>query len=110
MQLQFFLPSLKLTAFILCVSCALHSSAQTKPSIANKANLGVNDTIVVQACLEANGEIVPCSWLDDVYLRAKMTAAQRRRFAEWTRLRNAVYVTYPYAMAASKVMNQINAD
>ncbi len=37
-----------------------------------------------------------------------MNDAQRKRFAEWTRLRNAVYVTYPYAIAASQVMNKIN--
>ena len=30
--------------------------------------------------------------------------------AAWTRLRNAVYVTYPYAIRASAVMNQINAE
>ncbi len=29
--------------------------------------------------------------------------------AEWSRLRNAVYVTYPYAITASRVMNEINA-
>lgn len=113
MQLQIFLPSLKLTAFLLCMSCTLHVAAQTtpgKPLLVNSENLGVNDTIIVQACVEANGEIVPCSWLDDVYVRAKMTAAQRKRYAEWTRLRNAVYVTYPYAIAASRIMNDINAQ
>jgi len=30
-------------------------------------------------------------------------------WADWTRLRNAVYVTYPYAKAASRIMNDINA-
>jgi hypothetical protein len=33
----------------------------------------------------------------------------RKYWAEWTRLRNAVYVTYPYAKAAGKIMNEINA-
>src|SRR5678815_3052622 len=28
---------------------------------------------------------------------------------EWTRLRNAVYVTYPYARTAGRLMNDINA-
>jgi hypothetical protein len=28
---------------------------------------------------------------------------------EWTRLRNAVYVTYPYARRAGAIMNDINA-
>jgi phosphatidate phosphatase APP1 len=38
-----------------------------------------------------------------------MTAQQRNYWANWTRLRNAVYVTYPYAKAASRIMNEINA-
>jgi hypothetical protein len=29
---------------------------------------------------------------------------------EWTRLRNAVYVTYPYARTAGHLMNNINAS
>jgi len=33
----------------------------------------------------------------------------RERIEKWTRLRNAVYVTYPYARRAGMVMNDINA-
>ena len=32
----------------------------------------------------------------------------KKYWAEWSRLRNAVYVTYPYAKAAGKVINEIN--
>ena len=109
MQPQKFLPVLRLTAF-LCMAFTLHTAAQTKSPFVNHINPGVNDTIIVQACVEPNGDITPCSWLTDVYVRARMTNAQRKRYAEWTRLRNAVYVTYPYAMAASRVMNDINAQ
>ena len=70
---------------------------------------GVNDTIKVEACIEATGDTIPCSWLPSVYLFTRETARSRRMAAEWTRLRNAVYVTYPYALAASRVMNEINA-
>src|SRR6266540_1530876 len=57
------------------------------PSTAKAQNgHGIYDTIRVGACIEANGDTIPCSW------------------------RNAVYVTYPYAKEASKVMNQINAQ
>ena len=92
-------------AVLICLIFAVHASAQTKQNLAAKNHLGINDTVVVQ---EANGDTIPCSWLNDVYLLAHMNDAQRRRFAEWTRLRNAVYVTYPYAIAASQVMNRIN--
>lgn len=71
---------------------------------------GVYDTIKVDACIEANGDTIPCSWLPTVYLYTRETAKSRRMAAEWTRLRNAVYVTYPYAVTASKVMNEINAQ
>lgn len=70
---------------------------------------GPFDTIRVQACIEANGDTIPCSWLPDYETRTRQTARNRRRAAEWTRLRNAVYVTYPYAIKASAIMNEINA-
>jgi len=71
---------------------------------------GIYDTIRVDACIEANGDTIPCSWLDPVYVKGKLTGKWKKNYAEWTRLRNAVYVTYPYAIEASKVMNQINAQ
>jgi hypothetical protein len=70
---------------------------------------GIYDTIRVDACIEANGDTIPCSWLDPAYVQAKLTGKWKKKYAEWTRLRNAVYVTYPYAIEASKVMNNINA-
>jgi hypothetical protein len=110
-KLYFFIK--RTMACMACICFALHTSAQTpQPTqpLAGKDHLGVNDTVIVQACIEANGDTIPCSWLDDVYVSARMTNAQRKRYAEWTRLRNAVYVTYPYAITASKVMNDINAQ
>jgi hypothetical protein len=38
-----------------------------------------------------------------------MSPKAKKYWAEWTRLRNAVYVTYPYAKTAGKIMNEINA-
>ena len=97
---------------LLCISClcfATHASAQNKPTVGLR-NFGPNDTIVVEACVEANGDTIPCSWLEDAYVTGKLRGIYKKRYAEWTRLRNAVYVTYPYAIAASKVMNDINAQ
>lgn len=70
---------------------------------------GPNDTIRVHGCIEANGDTIPCSFLPPVYLYTRLTAKWRKYHAEWTRLRNAVYITYPYASAASRIMNDINA-
>ena len=70
---------------------------------------GIYDTIRVGACIESNGDTIPCSWLDPVAVRSRLYGKWKKQYAEWTRLRNAVYVTYPYAISASKVMNEINA-
>lgn len=71
---------------------------------------GIYDTIIVNACIESNGDTIPCSWLDEVYVTGKLYGKWKRVYHDWTRLRNAVYVTYPYAKSASKVMNEINAQ
>jgi len=71
---------------------------------------GPYDTIRVDACIEANGDTIPCSWLPPYLTITRETERSRRMAAAWTRLRNAVYVTYPYAIRASMVMNQINAE
>lgn len=34
----------------------------------------------------------------------------REKLKEWTRLRNAVYVTYPYAKEAGRIISEINAS
>jgi hypothetical protein len=40
---------------------------------------------------------------------SNMSAKKLEKYiAEWTRLRNAVYVTYPYARAAGRTINDIN--
>jgi hypothetical protein len=46
--------------------------------------------------------------LEMVFVFAHMSAAQRQAYREWTRLRNAVYVTYPYAKKAGMIINDVN--
>jgi hypothetical protein len=69
--------------------------------------LGPNDTIPVPATIYQN-EYLSSQTLEWVWVQAKMSEEARRRKAEWTRLRNAVYVTYPYAKRAGAIMNDIN--
>jgi hypothetical protein len=92
-----------------CCFFVLHSFSQTKPLV-GRNNFGRYDTIIVEACIEPNGDTIPCSWLQDLYITGKLRGIYKKRYTEWTRLRNAVYVTYPYAITASKVMNDINAQ
>lgn len=70
---------------------------------------GPNDTIVVGA-VWYNQEMLsyheePLVWV------SKLTGkALERSIAEWSRLRNAVYVTYPYARTAGRLINDINKN
>lgn len=71
---------------------------------------GRYDTILVYGCIEPNGDTIPCNWLETVSVQGKLYGKWKKKYKDWTRLRNAVYVTYPYAIAASKVMNDINTQ
>jgi hypothetical protein len=80
----------------------------TAKSNTSFAQRGVNDTITSFAVLY-NGDTMEAKTLSTVDIYSIYTEATRARRAEWTRLRNAVYVTYPYALKAGAVMNDINA-
>jgi hypothetical protein len=73
-----------------------------------KAQTGDFDTLRVYAMIDPNGDTIPYSILPPVSVFTQLTREQKKYWGEWTRLRNAVYVTYPYAIAASKIMNEIN--
>ena len=67
---------------------------------------GVMDTLITSAIIY-EGDTLEAKTLAGVYIysyRSNITAK-----AKWTRLRNAVYVTYPYAKRASVFLNDINA-
>lgn len=70
---------------------------------------GKNDTLLVPA-IQYNGEWIPARTLDWVWVTAIMPSHVRKRVAKWTRLRNAVYVTYPYARRAGYIINDINKN
>ena len=68
----------------------------------------VHDSIKTEAIIY-QGDTLELKTLEFVFTYAKITAAQARANAKYNRLRNAVYVTYPYARRAGAVMNDINA-
>ena len=68
---------------------------------------GVNDTVKTQAIIY-EGDTLEMKTLEFAFAYAKLTAAQVKANAKYNRLRNAVYVTYPYARRAGSVMNDIN--
>jgi len=65
------------------------------------------DTIISYAIIY-NGDTIEAETLVDVNFYSRLTQAQRDNQAKWTRLRNAVYVTFPYALRAGIVINDIN--
>ena len=71
--------------------------------------IGAYDTVRVYAFITPEGDTVPMSYLPNVEVYTRLTGKWKKYWADWTRLRNAVYVTYPYAKAASRIMNDINA-
>ncbi|HYF30112.1 MAG TPA: DUF4294 domain-containing protein [Chitinophagaceae bacterium] len=80
---------------------------QTPPTAPPMPPLGPNDTIPVPANLFQN-EWLPAKSLEWVWVQAPLPPHLKKKKAEWTRLRNAVYVTYPYAKRAGDIMNDIN--
>ncbi|CAN5769562.1 DUF4294 domain-containing protein [soil metagenome] len=77
-----------------------------KVAIAQTAN-GNNDTLVHEAVVY-NGDTIEAKTLGNEYFYSKMSQAQMSAAARYNRLRNAVYVTYPYARKAGIVMNEMN--
>ncbi len=71
---------------------------------------GAYDTVRVYAYVTPEGDTIPMSYLPNVEVLGRLTGKWKNYWADWTRLRNAVYVTYPYAKAASRIMNEINAQ
>ncbi len=85
-----------LAVFLLCLAGPV--LAQTAP----------NDTLLRQAVIY-EGDTIEAKTMEGVYFYSRLNEASMTDKAKWTRLRNAVYVTYPYAKRASVVMNDINA-
>jgi hypothetical protein len=70
---------------------------------------GKNDTIWSQVIVY-DGDTIPAKTLTVVFVDKAMTRAMRRRVEALTRLRNAVYVTYPYARKAGMILNEMNTE
>lgn len=77
-------------------------------SLIGIAQNSFHDTLKI-AAIVYNGDTIPSSWLPHLVIYNELTEAQKKAVAKYNRLRNAVYVTYPYARKAGIVMNDINA-
>ncbi len=68
---------------------------------------GPNDTIFLPAVLYHN-EIVNYKEMEMAWVSNMSPDKLAKFIEEWTRLRNAVFVTYPYARVAGATINDIN--
>lgn len=71
------------------------------------AQAGVNDTLITFAVVY-NGDTIEAKTLDNIAFFSRFDESKMSDKAKYNRLRNAVYVTYPYARRAGAVMNDIN--
>ena len=74
----------------------------------NVKKWGSNDTIITGAIYYQN-EWMPYKELEMAWVSKMNERKLAQYIEEWNRLRNAVYVTYPYARTAGRLMNDINA-
>lgn len=84
------------------------TSAHAQESANSNSKWGPNDTILVKAIV-IDGESYPYSELEPVYITNGSYEKMVKQLAAYNRLRNAVYVTYPYARLAGITINDLNA-
>jgi hypothetical protein len=89
--------------FILLLGSAHRAGAQ----ITKFPQLGPNDTIRVNTIYYDN-EWIPYGEMQMVYITNGSYDKMAKILEEYNRLRNAVYVTYPYARTAGYVINDVN--
>lgn len=77
------------------------------PMSERKKKWGPHDTILVPA-IWYNREIINYKELEMAWVSNLSPDKLAKFIEEWTRLRNAVYVTYPYARIAGGTINEIN--
>ncbi len=101
---MYFCKHIRILNYVVFLLVAFMSSGNCAKA---QAQYGVNDSIIHEAIVY-NGDTIELKTLTNLFFYSKMTPAQREAAAKYNRLRNAVYVTYPYARRAGLVMNEMN--
>lgn len=100
--------SVVLAVLVCIIPCTLRAQKPVDSSSIAFPVLGPNDTIPVPAKIHGN-EWIPAGYMEWFYVTAPYPKHLLKKRQEWTRLRNAIYVTYPYARKAGAIMNEMNA-
>lgn len=77
-------------------------------AIAEGQTIGAKDTITTYAVV-LDGDTIEAKTLYMVTIVGKISNANQASRAKWTRLRNAIIVTYPYAVKSGIILNEMNA-
>lgn len=88
-----------LSASFLCLAGRNKTCAQTRHG---------GDSIAVRAIV-VGSDTIPSITLRIVEVVDKLPKKFRKQREAWTRLRNAVYVTYPYAKSAARILKDVNS-
>jgi len=104
-----FLSILVITLVIAGSAFSQIDTSMGPPPPIDKKKWGPKDTIITQA-IYYQSEWMPYKELEMAWVSNMPEKKLAKYIEEWTRLRNAVYVTYPYARTAGNLMNDINAN
>jgi hypothetical protein len=110
------LPNFAYIFFIIWALLLLQVSAYAQTSIpvqgvnssvsASSDKYGIHDTVLVPAIV-IDGELIGGRYMSDVFVWGGNPKDLAKYMEKWSRLRRAVYVTYPYARSAGVVMSDI---
>lgn len=98
---------LSLHCILILLAVLVSGSAVAQPD-AKHPEWGPNDTIIV-SIIKYEGEVLPYKELGMVYVSNLPPDRLAKAIEKYNRLRNAVYVTYPYARTAGNTLNDVNA-
>ena len=99
---------LSILFLVMVMSATQAVRAQEDSTHPDPAKWGANDTIMVPA-IYYNGEWMPYGEMEMVYVSKLPPDKLAKVLEAYNRLRNAVYVTYPYARSAGSIINDVNA-
>lgn len=96
-------PQLYKLLLLAVLGCGFSHAANAQ----HKGRFGPNDTIKTLAVVYGN-DTMSFYYMEMATVTAVMPEHVKEAIAKRSRLRNAVYVTYPYAITAASVLNDIN--
>src|SRR5690348_11694543 len=92
---------LKITLFLTMLMCAFLYRNDAVAQSAQEGGMQVRAVIV-------GTDTLPSITLQIFEITEKLPRKLRKQRERWTRLRNAVYVTYPYAKSAARILKDVN--